>query len=77
MDAAVTVSELVVDRGPRRVLHGLSFAVPPGQVTGLLGPSGSGKTTLMRSIRRSICRWWASTRRSASIDPTEIGRAHV
>jgi len=50
MDAAVTVSDLVVDRGSRRVLHGLSFAVPPGQVTGLLGPSGSGKTTLMRAI---------------------------
>ena len=50
MDAAVTVSDLVVDRGPRRVLHGLSFTVPPGQVTGLLGPSGSGKTTLMRAL---------------------------
>src|SRR5687768_5116491 len=50
MDAALTVSGLVVDRGGRRVLHGLSFAVPPGQVTGLLGPSGSGKTTLMRAI---------------------------
>src|SRR5215210_7182622 len=50
MDAAVTVSDLVVDRGRRRVLHGLSFAVPPGQVTGLLGPSGSGKTTLMRAL---------------------------
>jgi ABC-2 type transport system ATP-binding protein len=50
MEAAVTVSDLVVDRGPRRVLHGLSFTVPDGQVTGLLGPSGSGKTTLMRAI---------------------------
>ena len=50
MDAAVTVRDLVVDRGRREVLHGLSFAVPPGQVTGLLGPSGSGKTTLMRAI---------------------------
>jgi ABC-2 type transport system ATP-binding protein len=50
MDAAVTVSDLVVDRGRRRVLNGLSFAVLPGQVTGLLGPSGSGKTTLMRAI---------------------------
>jgi ABC-2 type transport system ATP-binding protein len=40
----------VVDRGPRRVLRGLSFAVPAGQVTGLLGPSGSGKTTLMRAL---------------------------
>jgi ABC-2 type transport system ATP-binding protein len=46
----VTVTGLVVDRGHRQVLNGLSFAVPAGQVTGLLGPSGSGKTTLMRAI---------------------------
>ena len=50
MDSAVTVTDLVVDRGTRRVLKGLSFAVPTGQVTGLLGPSGSGKTTLMRAL---------------------------
>ncbi|MGY2064582.1 ABC transporter ATP-binding protein [Blastococcus sp. SYSU DS0619] len=47
---AVTVTDLVVDRGRRRVLPGLSFAVPAGQVTGLLGPSGSGKTTLLRAL---------------------------
>jgi ABC-2 type transport system ATP-binding protein len=47
---AVTVKDLVVDRGRRRVLPGLTFAVPPGEVTGLLGPSGSGKTTLMRAM---------------------------
>src|SRR5829696_4710175 len=47
---AVTVTDLVVDRGRKRVLPGLSFAVPAGQVTGLLGPSGSGKTTLMRAL---------------------------
>jgi ABC-2 type transport system ATP-binding protein len=50
MDSAVTVTDLVVDRGKRQVLRGLSFAVPRGQVTGLLGPSGSGKTTLMRAV---------------------------
>lgn len=50
MNAAVTVSHLVVDRGARRVLHDLSFTVPPGQVTGLLGPSGSGKSTLLRAL---------------------------
>jgi ABC-2 type transport system ATP-binding protein len=47
---AVIVTDLVVDRGHRRVLDGLTFAVPAGQVTGLLGPSGSGKTTLMRAL---------------------------
>ena len=50
MDAAVTVTDLVVRRGRRRVLHGLSAVVPAGRVTGLLGPSGSGKTTLMRAL---------------------------
>jgi ABC-2 type transport system ATP-binding protein len=47
---AVVVRDLVVERGRRRVLHGLGFSVPPGQVTGLLGPSGSGKSTLMRAL---------------------------
>ncbi|MFC0003240.1 ABC transporter ATP-binding protein [Micromonospora siamensis] len=50
MDEAVTVHDLVVERGGRRVLHGVSCAVPRGTVTGLLGPSGSGKTTLMRAV---------------------------
>jgi ABC-2 type transport system ATP-binding protein len=50
MTDAVTVTDLVVDRGRRRVLPGLSCAVPAGRVTGLLGPSGSGKTTLMRAL---------------------------
>lgn len=47
---AIGVDDLVVRRGGRAVLHGLSFTVAPGQVTGLLGPSGCGKTTLMRAI---------------------------
>jgi ABC-2 type transport system ATP-binding protein len=50
MEDAVVVRDLVVDRGRRRVLQGISCAVPRGAVTGLLGPSGSGKTTLMRAL---------------------------
>ncbi|GAA1758862.1 ABC transporter ATP-binding protein [Luedemannella helvata] len=50
METAIEVSDLVIARGRRRVLHGLSCAIPRGSVTGLLGPSGSGKTTLMRAI---------------------------
>ena len=50
MSDAIALSHLVVHRGPRRVLHDLSFSVPAGSVTGLLGPSGSGKTTAMRAI---------------------------
>src|SRR5215471_11743845 len=50
MDVAIEVRDLVVVRGRKEVLHGISTTVPVGQVTGLLGPSGSGKTTLMRAI---------------------------
>src|ERR1700754_1200186 len=50
MESAIEVTGLVVDRGRRRVLHGIDCAAPAGSVTGLLGPSGSGKTTLIRAI---------------------------
>ena len=46
----VEVRSLVVDRGGRRVLHGLDITIEQGSVTGLLGPSGCGKSTLMRSL---------------------------
>jgi ABC-2 type transport system ATP-binding protein len=50
MSDAIVLTDLVVHRGSRPVLHDLSFSVAAGSVTGLLGPSGSGKTTAMRAI---------------------------
>jgi ABC-2 type transport system ATP-binding protein len=50
MDPAIEVEDLVVERGHRTVLHGMSCVIPRGSITGLLGPSGSGKTTLMRAL---------------------------
>ncbi len=47
---AVEAHGLTVTRGRRKVLHELDFAVPAGEVTGLLGPSGCGKSTLMRVL---------------------------
>jgi ABC-2 type transport system ATP-binding protein len=47
---AVVARGLNVVRGKVPVLSSLDFAIPAGQITGLLGPSGSGKTTLMRAI---------------------------
>jgi ABC-2 type transport system ATP-binding protein len=46
----VEIDDLVVDRGGRRVLHGLRLTIGQGSVTGLLGPSGCGKSTLMRAL---------------------------
>src|ERR1700753_3832384 len=34
----------------REVLHDVSFAIRPGEFTGLIGPNGAGKTTLLRVI---------------------------
>lgn len=50
MPTAIEARQLVVVLGGRRILRGLTFTVPAGQVTGLLGPSGCGKTTLMRCV---------------------------
>jgi ABC-2 type transport system ATP-binding protein len=41
---------LTKDYGQKRAVDGLTFAVPPGLVTGFLGPNGSGKSTTMRLI---------------------------
>ncbi len=49
MKNVIEVRDLVVVRGSREVLPGISLAVTAG-VTGLLGPSGCGKTTLMRAL---------------------------
>src|ERR1700754_2407161 len=50
METAIEVTDLVINRGKREVLHGFTCAIPRGSITGLLGPSGSGKTTLMRAV---------------------------
>ena len=50
MGDAVEARDLKVVLGGKEILHGLTFAVPAGKVTGLLGPSGCGKTTMMRCV---------------------------
>src|SRR3712207_3274867 len=50
MEIAIEARDLVIRRGKKQVLHGLTCTVPRGSVTGLLGPSGSGKTTFMRAV---------------------------
>ena len=47
---AIHADQLHVHRGRREVLHGLSFEIGSGLITGLLGPSGGGKSTLLRAI---------------------------
>jgi branched-chain amino acid transport system ATP-binding protein len=41
---------LCVARGGRRVLHDVSLAIPPGEITTLLGPNGAGKSSLVLAV---------------------------
>ncbi len=46
----IEVRDLVVERGDRRILDGVSFAVHRGETTVILGGSGCGKSTLLRHL---------------------------
>jgi ABC-2 type transport system ATP-binding protein len=46
----ITAHALTKRYGSMTAVDGLTFEVPPGQVTGFLGPNGSGKSTTMRMI---------------------------
>ena len=47
---AIRVQGLRFAYGGAEVLHGISFEVRRGEVTGLLGPNGAGKSTTLRII---------------------------
>jgi heme exporter protein A len=46
----LVVENLVVDRGARRIVDGLTFAVEAGEALVLVGPNGAGKTTVIRTV---------------------------
>jgi ABC-type polar amino acid transport system ATPase subunit len=51
MSAAVlSVHDVRLNRGARRILDGVSFDAGRGELVAIMGESGSGKTTLLRAI---------------------------
>lgn len=46
----LSVSNYHVAYGQSEVLHGLDFAVEPGEIVAIMGRNGMGKTTLMKSL---------------------------
>lgn len=49
-DTIISVDDLTVDFGRKRVLDHVNLAIERGEIMVLLGGSGSGKTTMMRHI---------------------------
>jgi ABC-2 type transport system ATP-binding protein len=50
VQASIEVTGLRKRFGPTVALDGITFRVPPGQVTGFVGPNGAGKSTTLRVI---------------------------
>lgn len=50
MSDALKLDGLVVARGNRDVVRGVSIEVPPAEVTALLGPNGAGKSSMVLAI---------------------------
>jgi branched-chain amino acid transport system ATP-binding protein len=50
----LTLARIEGGYGEVRVLHGVSLAVAPGEIVGLLGRNGAGKTTTLRAIMGSV-----------------------
>ena len=50
MTALLEAQGIQAGYGAGLVLHGIDFAVAPGQAVGLMGRNGMGKTTLIRAL---------------------------
>lgn len=50
----IEVKDLRLAYGPKEVLHGISFAIQPQEIFGIIGPAQSGKTSLLRCLNRTI-----------------------
>ena len=50
MPPSIVVENLRFGYGRAEVLHGLSFEIARGEVTGLLGPNGAGKSTTIKIL---------------------------
>jgi len=70
---ALQVTDITVELGGRTILDEVSFALAPGELTGLIGSNGAGKTTLLRVILGLL----APTRGTVTVPADGAGRRSV
>ena len=74
----LSVSDLAVSLGNRRVLNNVTAAFQPGRVTAILGANGSGKSTLVKTLAGLLDpddgQVKLGTRHIARIEPRERAR---
>lgn len=64
----LAVNNVVLVRGTRTVLNGVSFSVAPGEVVGLLGANGAGKSSLLGLLGGEL----AATRGEVTLDTVPL-----
>ena len=47
---ALSLSDMTISRGERRLFHGLDLTLKAGELLTLTGANGAGKTSLLRAI---------------------------
>jgi ABC-type multidrug transport system ATPase subunit len=52
--AGILVRDLVVRRGRRELLSGVTASVPAAKLTAIIGPSGAGKSTLLAALTGAV-----------------------
>lgn len=66
----IEVKEVCKSFGKEHVLKGISFAIPPGAIYGVVGNNGSGKTVLMKCI----CGFMKADKGTILVNGRQVGK---